>query len=303
MKYKTYTPSAPTIERKWYVVDAAGMTLGRLASRVAHILRGKHKATFTPNLDTGDFVIVLNSEKVTVTGDRMESKLYRRHSQYPGGFKEFTLREMMAKDSRRVIEIAVKGMLPHNRLGDKLAKKLKVYKGAEHPHAAQKPEVIDISNVNVTTWRPKSVEKQQDASVVHEVGTYVPPKEEAASSWVKVAESVKDKPALRLPKAEPKAKPAKKAAKAPAGADDLQRIEGIGPKVKQALYDAGINTFAQLAALSGEELTRIVKTEGRVNIVGDAATWPKQAKLIVDGDEEGLKVYQDRLVGGREPNE
>lgn len=309
MTFKTYTPSANTLERKWWVVDAAGMTLGRLASRVAHILRGKHKATFTPNLDTGDFVIVLNSEKVTVTGDRMESKLYRRHSQYPGGFKEFTLREMMTKDSRRVIEIAVKGMLPHNRLGDKLAKKLKVYKGAEHPHAAQKPEVIDISNVNVTTWRPKLAEKQETSNVVHEVGTYVPPKEAAASSWLDVAESIKDKPALRLPKAkaEAKAKPAKKAAKAPAGAgagaDDLQRIEGIGPKVKKALYDAGINTFAQLAALSGEELTRIVKTEGRVNIVGDAATWPKQAQLIVDGDEEGLKVYQDRLVGGREPNE
>jgi large subunit ribosomal protein L13 len=199
MTNKTYTPSATTLERKWYVVDAAGMTLGRLASRVAHILRGKHKAIFTPNLDTGDFVIVLNSDKVTVSGDRMDTKLYRRHSQYPGGFRETTLRQMMQKHSDRVVELAVKGMLPHNKLGRAMIKKLKVYKGAEHPHAAQKPEAIEVNKINVTAWRPKTTVKPtaEAAGKVYEVGTYIPSKDEAPAggkSWQEVAAEVKDLP-------------------------------------------------------------------------------------------------------------
>jgi large subunit ribosomal protein L13 len=292
MTTKTYTPSANTLERKWYVVDAAGMTLGRLASRIAHILRGKHKPIFTPNLDTGDFVIVLNSDKVAVTGDRMETKLYRRHSQYPGGFKEFTLREMMHKHSDRVIELAVKGMLPHNKLGRVMIKKLKVYKGAEHPHAAQKPEVLDVMKVNTTSWRPTTTVKKATPANVYEVGTYIPPKSEEAADkkgWKAVAEEVKNIPVAR------------RALSGDAAGDNLTRLEGIGPKVAGALKAAGITTFAQLASMSGEDLTRIVKVEGKVNIVGDANTWPKQAKFIVDGDEAGLKQYQDLLVGGREP--
>jgi large subunit ribosomal protein L13 len=146
MKFQTYTPTESAIldGRKWYVVDATGLNLGRMAAQIALILRGKHKPIFAPHIDTGDFVIVINAEKLSVTGDRMETKLYRRHSQYPGGFKEFTLREMMNKRPERVIELAVKGMLPHNKLGRQMIKKLKVYKGGAHPHAAQKPEALEI---------------------------------------------------------------------------------------------------------------------------------------------------------------
>jgi large subunit ribosomal protein L13 len=146
MRFKTYTPTASNIEteRKWYVVDATDMILGRLAARVAHILRGKHKSTFAPHIDTGDFVIVLNADKIRVTGDRLDTKHYYRHSQYPGGLRENSLRQMIEKHPDRVIEIAVKGMLPRNRLGHKMIKKLKVYAGSAHPHAAQKPEVLEI---------------------------------------------------------------------------------------------------------------------------------------------------------------
>jgi large subunit ribosomal protein L13 len=296
MRYKTYTPSADTLERKWYVVDAAGMTLGRLASRVAHILRGKHKPVFTTHLDTGDFVIVLNSDKLSITAERLDTKLYRRHSQYPGGFRETTQREMMVKHSDRVIEMAVRGMLPHNKLGRQMIKKLKVYKNNVHPHSAQKPEALDVMTVNVTTWRPQQAPKKVESEgKVYEVGTYVPGKrtpDAKPKGWKAAAEQVKNQPAVRQPVS----------AKAAGKGDDLQRIEGIGPKVKGALHDAGIITFAQLAEMTGEQLTEIVKVERKVNIVGDANTWPKQAKFIVAGDEAGLKQYQDYLVGGREPS-
>lgn len=146
MRFKTWTPTVEGAhgERKWYVVDASDAVLGRLAARVAAVLRGKHKPTFAPHIDSGDYVIVINADKIKTTGDRMETKMYYRHSQYPGGFRQFTLSQMLAKDPRRVIELAVKGMLPHNRLGRQMVKKLKVYTGAEHPHGAQKPEVIDL---------------------------------------------------------------------------------------------------------------------------------------------------------------
>lgn len=139
---KTYVPSAASIERKWYVVDAEGMTLGRLSSEVAAILRGKRKPIFTPNLDTGDYVIVVNADKVKVTGKKLQQKIYYNHSDYVGGMRETTLKEMMAKKPERVIELAVKGMLPKGPLGRTMYKKLFVYAGPEHKHAAQKPEVI-----------------------------------------------------------------------------------------------------------------------------------------------------------------
>lgn len=139
---KTFMASPSTIERKWYVVDAANMTLGRLASEVAKVLRGKNKAIFTPHMDTGDFVIVVNADKVKVTGKKLDQKIYYRHSGYVGGMKETTLREMMAKKPERVVEHAVKGMLPKGPLGREMFKKLHVYAGPEHPHAAQKPEVL-----------------------------------------------------------------------------------------------------------------------------------------------------------------
>lgn len=134
--------SPATIERKWYVVDAANMTLGRLASEVAKVLRGKNKPIFTPHMDTGDFVIVVNADKVKVTGRKLDQKIYYHHSDYVGGMKEATLREMMAKKPEKVVELAVKGMLPKGPLGRQMYTKLHVYAGPDHKHAAQKPEVL-----------------------------------------------------------------------------------------------------------------------------------------------------------------
>ena len=134
--------SPATIDRKWYVVDATDMTLGRLASEVAKVLRGKNKAIFTPHIDTGDYVIVINAAKVKVTGKKLDQKIYYHHSDYVGGMKETTLREMMAKKPEKVIELAVKGMLPKGPLGRQMFTKLHVYAGPEHNQAAQKPEVL-----------------------------------------------------------------------------------------------------------------------------------------------------------------
>lgn len=139
---KTFMANPAQIERKWYVVDATGYTLGRLASEVAKVLRGKNKPEFTPHVDTGDYVIVVNADKVTVTGKKLDQKIYYHHSDYVGGMKETTLREMMAKKPERVVELAVKGMLPKGPLGRQMYTKLHVYAGAEHDHAAQKPEVL-----------------------------------------------------------------------------------------------------------------------------------------------------------------
>ena len=139
---KTYMANPDKIERKWYVVDAEGQTLGRLAAEVAKVLRGKNKPEFTPHIDTGDNVIDINAEKIKVTGKKLDQKVYYHHSDYVGGMKETTLREMMAKKPEQVIELAVKGMLPKGPLGRTMIKKLHVYAGAEHAHQAQKPEVL-----------------------------------------------------------------------------------------------------------------------------------------------------------------
>ena len=139
---KSFMASPSTIERKWYVVDATGHTLGRLASEIASILRGKNKPTYTPHIDTGDYVIVVNADKIQVTGKKLDQKVYYNHSDYVGGMKETTLREKMAKKPEDVIYLAVKGMLPKGPLGREMITKLHVYAGAEHAHAAQKPEVL-----------------------------------------------------------------------------------------------------------------------------------------------------------------
>ena len=138
----TFMASPSTIERKWYVVDATGYTLGRLAANVAAVLRGKNKPTFTPSLDTGDYVIIVNADKVKVTGKKLDQKIYFNHSDYVGGMKETTLRELMAKKPERAVELAVKGMLPKGPLGRTMYTKLQVYAGPEHDHAAQKPETL-----------------------------------------------------------------------------------------------------------------------------------------------------------------
>ncbi len=144
MNNTTYSAKASELERKWYVIDAEGKVVGRLASEVAKILRGKHKPTFTPNVDTGDFVIVINTDKMVFTGNKLEDKIYRRHTGYIGNMKETQAKDMMAKDSTKVLMLAVKGMLPKNSLGRKMLTKLRVYAGSEHEQAAQKPEVYNF---------------------------------------------------------------------------------------------------------------------------------------------------------------
>jgi large subunit ribosomal protein L13 len=141
---KTYTVKKSDIKREWYVVDAQGKTLGRLASEIVKILRGKHKPTYVPYLDCGDYVIVVNAEKVRVTGKKLDQKFYYRHSGYPGGLKSINLRDQLQKHPTRVLEAAVRGMLPKNRLGRAMIRKLKVYAGGSHPHQAQQPKTLDL---------------------------------------------------------------------------------------------------------------------------------------------------------------
>ena len=140
----TYMAKPETVERKWYVIDADGVVLGRLASQVALMLRGKHKPTFTPHVDTGDFIIVINTDKIALTGNKLDQKIYYHHTGYPGGLKETKYADLMAKKSEFALKKAVRGMLPKGPLGNKMLKKLKVYAGAEHPHAAQQPEVFEM---------------------------------------------------------------------------------------------------------------------------------------------------------------
>ena len=143
---RTYIPKKDEIDRQWLVVDASNQVLGRLASEIARLLRGKHKAVFTPSLDTGDFVVVVNADRVALTGQKLDEKKYYRHSGYPGGLRVKTAREMLSKHPERLIRAAVWGMLPKNRLGRRLLRKLKVYAGPEHPHAAQKPKSYTLAS-------------------------------------------------------------------------------------------------------------------------------------------------------------
>ncbi len=140
----TYMAKNENVECKWYVVDAAGKTLGRLASEIAQYIRGKHKPTFTPHVDMGDYVVVVNAEKVKLTGKKWDDKKHFSHTNYPGGINEITYNELRAKNPEFIIEKAVKGMLPHNKLGSKMFKKLKVYSGPNHPHQAQQPEKLEL---------------------------------------------------------------------------------------------------------------------------------------------------------------
>jgi large subunit ribosomal protein L13 len=140
----SYVQKKETINRKWYVIDAEGKPLGRVASKAAHILRGKHKATYTPNIDCGDFIIIVNAEKAVLTGNKLDKKMYYNHSGYPGGLRERTAREMQENYPVEMVERAVKGMLPHNRLGRQMYRKLFVYAGSEHPHMAQQPEIMEV---------------------------------------------------------------------------------------------------------------------------------------------------------------
>jgi large subunit ribosomal protein L13 len=140
----TYVTKPNDIKRDWYVVDAQGQTLGRLATRIAAVLKGKHKPIYSPSMDTGDYVVVINAEKIVATGRKLDEKLYYHHTGYPGGLRKINLRDQLAKHPERVISAAVRGMLPHNRLGRAMFKKLKVFAGAEHPHAAHKPKTLEL---------------------------------------------------------------------------------------------------------------------------------------------------------------
>ena len=144
MTTKTFTPRAGDIERQWFVVDAEGKTLGRLASQIAHILRGKHTPTYSPHMDLGDHIVVINAEKIRVTGRKAEQKVYYRHTGYPGGLRTTTYEDMLGKHPERILRIAVKGMLPNNILGRQMFKKLRVYAGPEHEHAAQQPQALSV---------------------------------------------------------------------------------------------------------------------------------------------------------------
>ena len=141
---KTFMQKKETVERKWYVIDAENLPLGRVATKAANLLRGKHKVTFTPHIDCGDYVIITNCEKVKLTGNKLDKKIYYNHSRYAGGLRERTAKEMVERYPVEMVERAIKGMLPHNRLGRAMYKKLFVYKGENHPHMAQKPEVLDM---------------------------------------------------------------------------------------------------------------------------------------------------------------
>ena len=143
---KTSIPQIDSLERQWYLVDAENQTLGRLATEVAAVLRGKNNPNFTPHLDTGDFVVVVNADKIRVTGNKSTQKLYRRHSGRPGGMKTETFQALQERIPERIVEKAIKGMLPHNALGRQMFRKLKVYKGSEHPHSAQKPQTLELSS-------------------------------------------------------------------------------------------------------------------------------------------------------------
>ncbi|CAH0120707.1 MULTISPECIES: 50S ribosomal protein L13 [unclassified Paenibacillus] len=140
----TYMAKPNEVERKWYIIDAEGKTLGRLATEAASLIRGKHKPQFTPHVDTGDFVVIINADKIVLTGKKLQNKMYYRHSHYPGGLKVTSAQEMLNKKPERMVELAVHGMLPKNRLGEKMKLKLKVYAGSEHPHQAQQPEVYEL---------------------------------------------------------------------------------------------------------------------------------------------------------------
>lgn len=150
IKPKSYYAKSGDVTRSWYIVDAEGKTVGRLASRVAHILRGKHKPQFTPGVDTGDFVVIINAEKAVFTGQKLDQKIYYRASTRPGNLKAVDAKTLFEKDPERILEEAVEGMLPHNTLGRAQARKLHIYKGANHPHAAQRPQALDIINEVIT---------------------------------------------------------------------------------------------------------------------------------------------------------
>ncbi len=287
---KTYSAKSTDVQRGWYVVDASNQTLGRLASDIASRLRGKHKPEYTPHVDTGDYIVVVNAEKIRVTGRKLTDKQYHHHTGYPGGLKSISLEKLLQRAPERALQNAVKGMLPKNPLGRQMFRKLKVYAGAEHPHTAQQPEVLDLN--------------QKRASIAHVspskfVANAKPAEVKKPSRKAKPAASnsqAPDAPGLQGKKAADKISfGGKKYAQ-----DDLKIIEGVGPKIAGLMNDAGITTWAALASADVEQLKAILADAGSRYAVHDPSTWPKQAQYCVDQQWDELQTYQDALDGGRE---
>lgn len=302
---KTFSAKNEEVQRGWYVVDASDKTLGRLASDIAYRLRGKHKAEYTPHVDTGDYIVVVNAASISVTGRKMKDKMYHHHTGYPGGLKSISLEKLLEKAPERALQNAVKGMLPKNPLGRQMFRKLKVYPGAEHPHSAQQPETLDFeqSRQEFKNYTPSRFVAPAAAEKPAEIAAGAAPKKAAAK-----------KKAAPKRKAEQAASPdapglqgatARKADKIAFGGkkynlDDLKIVEGIGPKIEGLLNDAGISSWEDLANAELDKLRDILAAAGSRYAVHDPGTWAKQSALCVKGDWDELKAYQDALDGGKE---
>jgi len=282
---KTYSAKNEDVQRDWYVVDASDKTLGRLASDIAHRLRGKHKAEYTPHVDTGDYIVVVNAGNISVTGRKMKDKMYHHHTGYPGGLKSISLEKLLDKAPERALQNAIKGMLPKNPLGRQMFRKLKIYPGAEHPHAAQLPQVLDFDEVRggIKHVSPAKFDK------VTPIAPAATPKKKAAAKKVSP-----DAPGLQTATADKISFGGKKYK-----LDDLKIVEGIGPKIEGLLNEAGINSWTDLAAADVEKLRAVLADAGSRYSVHNPETWPQQAELCAKQSWDELQTLQDALDGGR----
>lgn len=287
---KTFSAKNEEVQRGWYVVDASDKTLGRLASNIAHRLRGKHKAEYTPHVDTGDYIVVVNAASIAVTGRKMKDKMYHHHTGYPGGLKSISLEKLLDKAPERALQNAVKGMLPKNPLGRQMFRKLKVYPGAEHPHSAQQPEALDFDHVR-SGIKHVSPAKFDASTVVKPVAAKKKPAPKKAAEAKK---ATPDAPGLQTAAGEKISFSGKKYK-----LDDLKIVEGIGPKIEGLLNEAGINSWADLAAADVEKLQAVLTEAGSRYAVHNPATWAQQADLCVKQAWDELQALQDALDGGK----
>ncbi len=297
---KTFSAKNEEVQRGWYVVDASDKTLGRLASDIAYRLRGKHKAEYTPHVDTGDYIVVVNAANISVTGRKMKDKMYHHHTGYPGGLKSISLEKLLEKAPERALQNAVKGMLPKNPLGRQMFRKLKVYPGAEHPHSAQQPEALDFDQrrEELKSYSPaKFVATAAAAEKPAEVASGAAPKKAAPKKKADKS-SNPDAPGLQSGAAQKVDKIAFGGKKYKP--DDLKIVEGIGPKIEGLLNEAGINGWSDLADADLDKLRDILAAAGSRYAVHDPGTWAKQAALCVKGEWDELQSYQDALDGGKE---
>lgn len=287
---KTFSAKPEEVQRGWYVVDASNKTLGRLASDIAHRLRGKHKAEYTPHVDTGDYIVVVNAADIHVTGKKMKDKMYHHHTGYPGGLKSISLGKLLEKAPERALETAVKGMLPKNPLGRQMFRKLKVYSGSEHPHAAQQPETLDFDAAragiaHVTPSKFNAADSKPKAK----------PAPKPVAKKAAAVDKGPDAPGLQTPSTDKISFGGKKFK-----ADDLKIVEGIGPKIEGLLHDAGIATWNDLANADVDRIKTVLSDAGSRYQMHDPSSWPRQAGMCVAQQWDELQVYQDELDGGKE---